>query len=360
MYSDLENSLREIEACEPIEPKIPQLIFSDATPESIAFDLYSKWPSAGIMSDEGGVVFDSRTTRNPGMLNKLWDGDSLHVSRKTSQSYIVRDARLTVSIMVQPKTLAKFLSKQGALFRDNGLGARFMFACPYSTQGTRFIQSVNPSWLNLSAFQDRLTQILDSTLPDASQNPSVRTTLKFSPEAQSSWTYFYNQVEGDLIAGRYLADVKDGASKIADNLARVAALFHYFEGNQGDISLDTMDRAAAVCSWYMHEFKRLFASAPEVPIEILDAQELERWFNDQCHRYPGRSGMKKNDITQLGPNQLRQSKIRREAALYVLTQQDRIRFEYRGKTQWVVLNPAFFPIYSGGQAHPPMPYRRCI
>jgi hypothetical protein len=34
-----------------------------------------------------------------------------------------------------------------------------------------------------------------------------------------------------------LSDFKDYASKMAENMARVAALLHYFNGDDGDISL---------------------------------------------------------------------------------------------------------------------------
>lgn len=356
MNSNLEQALKELEANEPIEPKVPQMIITDATPEAIAYDFHKKWHSAGIVSDEGAVVFGGRATHNLGMLNKLWDGDSLYVKRKTSESFIVKDVRLTISIMVQPKTFGHFSTKQGRLARDNGNHARFLVSQPYSTQGTRFIQNTPPSWLNVAVFQNRLTEILNSTLSDVPQNTPVRTVLNFSPEAQVKWIDFHNQVEADLISGGYLADVKDGASKISDNLARVAALFHYFEGNQGDISQDTMNRAAVVCEWYMHEFKRLFAYAPEVPIEILDADVLEKWLLNFVRRYPWGAELKKNVIAQLGPNQLRISKLRREAALYVLSTQNKIRQMQRGKTKWVQLNPEFFQVHQPphGQYQQPM------
>lgn len=344
MSNDLEQALKELEANEPIEPKVPQMIITDANPDAIAYGLFKKWFSAGIMTDEGTVVFGGRAMHNLGTLNKLWDGDTLHVKRKTKESFTVKNARLTIAIMVQPKTFDNFLCKQGSLARDNGNQARFLVSQPYSTQGTRFIQNANPSWLNLLACQNRLSEILNSTLPDASQNPPDRTMLKFSPEAQVSWMIFYNRVEADLVSGGYLEDVKDGASKIADNLARIAALFHYFDGNEGDISLDTLNRAAAISEWYLHEFKRLFASEPEVPIEILDAEVLEKWLVNFVRRYPWGSEIKKNVIAQLGPNLLRANKLRREAALYILSTQNKVREVLRGKTKWVQLNPDYFPV----------------
>lgn len=347
---ELTQSLEELESNEPIEPKVPKLIFTNATPQAIVYCLYKRWKFAGIMSDEGAVIFDSRAMNELGMLNQLWDGNSLHVDRVSKESFSVTDARLTISIMVQPKTFDKFLEKQGRLSRDNGFLARFLVSRTVSTQGTRFIQDTCRSDQHLKVFQNRMTEILNSTVSDTSQNVSDRVTLSFSPDAQLKWVDFFNRVEFDLQSGGYLADVKDGASKIADNLARIAALFHYFQGGQGEISLDTVNRAAAICEWHLHEFKSIFGTGPEIPIEIQDANELEKWFVGMCHRYPGNSEMNKNYIAQLGPNQLRKSKLRREAALYVLTANNKICVALRGKTRCVVLNPAFFPIHGGQQA----------
>jgi hypothetical protein len=127
-------------------------------------------------------------------------------------------------------------------------------------------------------------------------------------------------------------------------LARLAALFHFFAGKQGDISYETLNSALAISRWFMTEFKRLFASAPELPVEVSDSNELEAWLIKLCRRYPGWTEIRKNVIAQLGPNQLRTSKIRREAALYILVCSNKLRFELRGKTTVLVLNPAFFPV----------------
>lgn len=347
---ELTQSLEELESNEPIEPKVPKLIFTNATPQAIVYCLFKRWKYAGIMSDEGAVIFDSRTMDALGMLNLFWDGNSLHVDRTSKESFTVSDGRLTISIMVQPKTFDKFLEKQGRLSRDNGFLARFLISRTVSTQGTRFIHEVCRYDQHLKVFQNRMTEILNSTVSETMQNVSDKVTLSFSPEAQLVWVDFFNRVEFDLQSGGYLADVKDGASKIADNLARIAALFHYFQGGQGEISVETVNRAAAICEWHLHEFKSIFGTGPEIPIEIQDANELEKWLVGMCLRYPGHSEMKKNFIAQLGPNQLRKSKIRREAALYVLTANNKIRIELRGKTQCVVLLPAFFPIHGGQQA----------
>ena len=53
--------------------------------------------------------------------------------------------------------------------------------------------------------------------------------MTFTPEAKAGWIDFYNVIEADLGEGGELRDVRDIASKTADNASRLAALFQYFE-----------------------------------------------------------------------------------------------------------------------------------
>lgn len=43
-----------------------------------------------------------------------------------------------------------------------------------------------------------------------------------------------------------LSDFRDYASKVAENMARVASLLHYFNGNDGDISLSAVEDAVKI------------------------------------------------------------------------------------------------------------------
>ncbi len=67
------------------------------------------------------------------MLNVLWDGGDLSVGRRTSESFTVRNARLTMGLMVQPETLRAFFAKNGLLARGCGFLVRFLVSWPEST-----------------------------------------------------------------------------------------------------------------------------------------------------------------------------------------------------------------------------------
>ena len=102
---------------------------------------------------------------NLGFFSERWDGDDLRIDRASSESYIVESPRLTISLMVQEKTFAKFLSNQGSLARDNGFLARFLVCYPDSLEGSRFGRNATGSWEHHEAFQSRLLEILMSGIP---------------------------------------------------------------------------------------------------------------------------------------------------------------------------------------------------
>jgi putative DNA primase/helicase len=116
----------------PEEPLIPRLLYSDATPEALATGLAKGWPSGGVMSSEGGVVFGSHgmssdsVMRTLAMQNELWDGGSIHYDRKTTESITVSNVRFSMFIQVQGATLTEFLNRSGDLFRGIGSFARFL------------------------------------------------------------------------------------------------------------------------------------------------------------------------------------------------------------------------------------------
>jgi len=55
--------------------------------------------------------------RNLAMLNQLWDGNSLTIDRRTSESFTVKGIRLTVALQIQEATLQSFFDRSGGLAR---------------------------------------------------------------------------------------------------------------------------------------------------------------------------------------------------------------------------------------------------
>jgi putative DNA primase/helicase len=304
-----ENKTRliELEAAQPIAPKVPKYIFGDATPEALIYELHKNWPSGGIISSEGGTVFGSHgmssdsAMRNLATLNILWDGGEIPISRKTSESFTLSGARLTVCIAVQYPVLAQFLEKAGDVVRGSGFLARFLIAWPESTQGSRPYKEPGSHLPGLEAFNARITSLLNQPPNfDETGNGLEPVLLTLSSDAKAHWVSFYNTIELQLKPTGSLTAVKDVASKTADNAARVAGLFHCYEhGTQGEIGLDAMKSACKIVLWHLSESRRLLGELSQDPALSIVAK-LDYWIIARCN-VQGVSRLTLREIQQNAP-----------------------------------------------------------
>ena len=342
-----EQSLRDLEHDMPEVPRIPRLMYADATPEALAFGLAKQWPSGGVVSAEAGIVFGSHgmgkdsVMRNLGLLNQLWDGTSLTIDRRSTESFTVRGARLTVALQVQEPTLREFFNRSGALARGTGFLARFLVAWPESTQGFRPFTEAPANWPNLAAFHRRIAVILDQPAPIDDDGALTPPMLPLTTEAKVAWVEYHNAIEIELCSGGELYDVRDVASKSADNAARLAALFQIFEGTGGAIGALAFEGASRITAWHLNEARRFFGELA-LPAELVDAARLDSWLIAHCKQLRTHF-VGKNHIRQHGP--LRDG-VRLDEAICELAALDRVRLVKEGKRLTIKVNPAL--VIEGG------------
>jgi hypothetical protein len=281
--------LHALDATKPIPPRVPKLIYSDATPEALCYSLAKNWPSGGVISSEAGSVFGGHgmgaesVMRNLAALNQLWDGATLPIERRSSESFTVRGARLTMALQVQEATIRAFFANTKGLARGTGFLARFLVSWPESTQGTRHFTEAPANWPALTAFNERLTEILNLPAPIDDDGALTPAMLTLAQDAKAAWVAFHNAIESELPTGGELHEVRDVASKTADNAARLAALFHTFSGSIGPIDIKAMESAARVTRWHLYEARR-FLGELAMPTELANAVHLEAWMLDYCKR----------------------------------------------------------------------------
>jgi putative DNA primase/helicase len=337
---DLKQGMARLQQEKPEPPRVPRLLIGDETPESLAWRLAKCWPSAGMLSSEAGVILGSHgmgkdsIMRNLGLLNTLWDGGALSIGRRTSESFELRGARLTVALQIQEPTLREFSIKSGTLARGTGFFARFLIAWPQSTQGTRFFTEAPEKWTRLAAFHRRIAAILDMPPNLDGSGGLTPDVLALTPEAKTAWIEFHNALETELKSGGELYDVRDVASKTADNAARLAALFQMFEHGASAVCLDGMERASRIAAWHLSEARRFFGEL-HLPPELADAARLDGWIIEHCrrehtHLIPTR------EAQRLGPVR---DKERLATALRELEELDRVRVTQEGKRKTIKVNP---------------------
>ena len=336
-----ELTLRNLEYKKPEAPRIPRLLYTDATPEALAYGLAQHWPSGGVVSAEAGLVFGSHgmgkdsIMRNLATLNQLWDGNSLAIARRTTESFTVQGARLTVALQIQGPTLREFFLRSGNLARGTGFLARFLIACPQSTQGFRPFTEAPANWPKLVIFNRRISAILNQEVSLDDKGGLSLPLLSLSSEAKAAWIAFHDAIESELASGGELYDVRDVASKTADNAVRIAALFHLFGQGMGAIGLEAFECASQIVAWHLHEARRFFGEFA-LPPELADAGRLDGWLIEYCAR-ERTTVVGKNHTRQHGP--LREGTAL-EAAIRELTDLDRMRLEKDGKKLTLHINPA--------------------
>jgi putative DNA primase/helicase len=339
----LEHNLRKHQDAEPESPRVPRLIYSDFTPEALTYSLSKVWPSGGVISSEAGAVFGShgmtgdsqmRTLAN---LNQLWEAARLTFDRRgAGGSYIVDGARLTMALQVQESALMEFFKRTGTLARGTGFLARFLMAHPESTQGTRLYKEPPENMPALAAYHAQLHRIIQVPAPINDNGGLEPAMLTLTPEAKLAWIRFHDEVEIGLGKGGELAEVRDVASKIADNAVRLAALFHVIDGGVGAIKVEHFTSASIIAAWHLSEALRFFGELALSETEA-DCMALDEWLIDYCNAHSV-DVVSTRSISQFGPYKLR-GKERLNNAIQELIERGHVVVIQSGKRRELQINP---------------------
>ncbi len=337
-----EAALRGLEAQKPVAPLVPKMLRMDDTSEALAYQLAHEWPAAAVLSSEGGMVFGSHgmksenLMRNISLLNMLWEGGVVPISRRTSESFTVQNARLSIALQIQDATFRAFFDGTEGLARGSGFLARFLFTWPHSTQGLRLFVEPPAAWPALSRFNERIAKLLNTPILMAPAGGVQPILLTMAPDAKAAWVAFHDAVEVQLGIGGHLTDMRDVASKIADNAGRIAGLFHVFEiGTQGEIGVAHMAAAICITRYHLNEARRFFGEIA-LPEPIADAVRIERYMIDCCRRN-GTDQLRRRDLQREGP--IRDGR-RLDAALGELTSVHRARLFNADGRKSISVNPA--------------------
>lgn len=176
-----------------------------------------------------------------------------------------------------------------------------------------------------------MLEIVHDSIDSNVENEKI--CLHFTPDAEQRWIKFYNDVESEMGLLGNLSDFKDYASKVAENMARIAALLHYFNGDKDNISLAATNTAVKITLWFVNEYVRLFSKPQELTLLGSDADELYWWIKEYCVKcfVPY---IRKTTILQYGPNRFR-NRSKLNELLSTLYSQNRIYTEKRGKALFI-------------------------
>lgn len=286
-HADLDRRLEELARLmhkeELARPTAQQLLYANVTLAGLREGYLRAGRSAGIVSFDAGDIVNGALTSSMGALNDLWDGKDLRVDLGAG-ARSVHSPRLSVLFALQPLLINKFVSRKGEEASESGFLGRFLYQEP------RPVGVIEPGrkgdFRALKAFNERIAHIIRQPVPDSNEN---RMQLKFDSYAAHYWmSYFKTLREGEQAPNcTWMGEIKGFMRKLPEQAARIAALFHYFEGYSGDISEKTIMSTINLCDWYMSSYFNRFCLAGRSRMEKIEKiadnlmRQLESHFDTQ-------------------------------------------------------------------------------
>jgi putative DNA primase/helicase len=118
----------------------------------------------------------------------------------------------------------------------------------------------------VALFEARIRELLAQPLATDERGCLTPVVLDLSSQARAEWIRFHDEIERELGARGAFRSVRDVAAKAAENVARLAALFHVLEhGASGTIASGEIRAAASIAGWHLNEARRLTPPAPSAP-----------------------------------------------------------------------------------------------
>lgn len=250
---DIKNKAKEIAEYEPVKPL--RLFVDDVTSEKLTSVLAENNGCAAVVSAEGGIfdIISGLYSRNVNIdvFLKGHSGDTIRVDRIGRASESIIHPALTMVLAVQPEVLNGLMSNN--TFRGRGLTARFLYAMPKSTVGSRSF-STKPILEGVRVrYQDLIEAILSS---DNEQQP-----ISLDDGTQEVLETLFNEVEGRLKGD--LAEIPDWAGKFVGSVLRISGILHvmkYPKDSMFDpVDRETMENAVTIGRYFLEHAKAAYS-----------------------------------------------------------------------------------------------------
>ena len=265
----IKDAIKEHNESEPKTITPVKFIYDDTTPQALVRMMHKHYRHACLLSSEANGIFNGRAFDDLHMLNSLWDGVDIPVDRISQPSFILSNARLTLALMTQMQVIESFLTKRGEEARGLGFLARFLVVRPPHMSGERDATAKLNNLVHLKNFNDRVQQIMLDDIKHQ-QNKTLtknerdkKTILTFSAKASQYWNRYAQAIEDAQKEGQVYEFYKDHASKLMDNITRIAGLVHYFH-DQDDTQINhaTLEYAYQLGMRYSKHFLTYIADEP--------------------------------------------------------------------------------------------------
>lgn len=252
---ELEEEIEEHEKRKPSIVKVPMLLFTSATPESLARAIVDGEGVTCWATPERGYIEDMvgryQEVDNAGICLKAWNGEPDRRVLVTRESPHLENPLLNVVGMQQPSALNSIGERRG--IEGAGMLDRYLWVmtdCPHTPVDKPIAYDARREW------QDAVWNILSFHAPEE-EDAGRWHVLGLSPGARKVWMDYRYRLADDCKPGGVMNDFEGLAQKFPSQVLRIAGCIHVFRHAGGDprmepVSEDAMTRAIKLMDIIRH------------------------------------------------------------------------------------------------------------
>lgn len=215
----------------------------------------------------------------------LWDGAAIQRERMTTESVFQSEPRMAVSWGMQTKHFKAYVKEHGADFVDVGMGARTLIAMcrpippqknPRRAKVVREARDRHNA--NISRIFERYATMLRS-------GKIKRTALTLSDSAEEQFRTTLAWIEENRAERGYLSDIPEFASRMPENILRIASNLHVIEQREENvIQRDILLSAIRLMIFFTEQHIALFGDI-NTPLEEKYARAVLEYLWREFKKY---------------------------------------------------------------------------
>ncbi len=298
-------------------------------------------PVAGLFTDEGGVT--QKLLKDSATLVKLLDGTPLRSARVSTGRIALKEQRFCMLLMEQPDRFDETKPLLGG--RKGGVGMVNRFYLMHSTGrcSASALHDVRLSEEVAQAYEERVHECVGVLVEHLERGNRRRPTLSLTTEAYQCLIEIDGEARKKCTPNSRWFPFSEYIVRHAERTLRLAGVLHVFEhGLDGEISLDTLERAESLGNWYVESFAQIFYEPPKLTQAEVSADKIAQEIIGPC-LMRGIFGCSPADLRTAALNLgLTSSHFNR--ALAVLCEQRRVSVIRHLNKPWILFDLAYSPL----------------
>lgn len=247
---------------EPIKPKEPDMLKTDASISDILDTMDRGEKAIFLISDEGESLLKGTIKDDQPNLNRILDGKFVHRGRRNSKIRIEQPI-MTMAVATYPKALKRFIAKHGEDAIERGFLGRCFLAMVDEKHATVPTPIANPSWGYVDLFCGTLERMLNDCNAAASADDFTPIVLHLDHEASEVLVEWMTRIQPLMACDGLWRSARLLAKKSPQLITRVSAILHILDfSNEKEIPVRTIKRAIQIVEWYLAQACQIFMVKP--------------------------------------------------------------------------------------------------